>query len=300
MNEPLRVGLVGAGPWAQVFTAPMLAADERVEFTGIWARRGDAAQALALAHGTVAVDSPDELFDACEAVAFALPPDVQAQYAGTAVQAGKHILIDKPTGLDVAAAQRFADVVGSAGVVSQIVLTNRYLPTMRQLYADAGGFDAYGGHAIFLGGGAIPGHFFGTPWRLEHGGLLDLGAHVFDALHACLGPIARLTARGHAHRLITVVCEHESGNVSQATMSGTCAVDPSGLGVELYGPSGMLAAAMTDLTAEQMAAEFVAAQGNIVSEFVDAIRSGTGHRLDAAHGAYLQRLIDEAAVSLDQ
>ena len=49
-----RVGLVGAGPWATMFHAPMLAGASRLELTVVWARRPEAAAALGCEVGAIA------------------------------------------------------------------------------------------------------------------------------------------------------------------------------------------------------------------------------------------------------
>jgi predicted dehydrogenase len=94
MSEPLRIGLVGAGPWARLFTGPMLADSPDAEFVGVWARRPEAAAEVATAHGVTAFDDIDALFDACDALTFSLPPDVQAEFASRAARACKAVLID--------------------------------------------------------------------------------------------------------------------------------------------------------------------------------------------------------------
>ena len=50
VEVPLRVGLVGAGPWASMVHAPMLARNPKTELVGVWARRETAAQSLAAQH----------------------------------------------------------------------------------------------------------------------------------------------------------------------------------------------------------------------------------------------------------
>src|SRR3954447_21422403 len=77
----VRVGLVGAGPWAGMFHAPMLSADAGTTLEAVWSRRPEAARALAAEHGATAAASYEELLDRCEAVAFAVPPDIQAGMA---------------------------------------------------------------------------------------------------------------------------------------------------------------------------------------------------------------------------
>src|SRR4051794_30351396 len=77
MSEPVAVGLIGAGPWASMVHAPVLANSPHTRLAGVWARRPEAAAELAAKNKTVAFDSVDALLDACEAVACAVPPDVQ-------------------------------------------------------------------------------------------------------------------------------------------------------------------------------------------------------------------------------
>jgi len=297
MSEPLRVGLVGAGPWAHLFTGPMITASDHLDLVGVWARRPDAATELATKLGTSAVADIDALIDDVDALAFALPPDVQADLAGRAARAGKAVLLDKPIGLHEAQAAALVDTIERAGVVSQVILTNRYLPSMREYLAQLEGFDAYGARASFFGNGCLPGTYFATPWRLEQGGLLDLGPHVIDSLQASLGPIVDIEARGHPFEMVFLTCTHRDGRTSQATLSATTDV-AGGLLIEVYGAAGRLGFDAGAMSPEQNAAEFTAAQGNITAEFADHVRSGTPHPLDAAHALALQRLIDRAAAQL--
>ncbi len=297
MPERVRIGLVGAGPWAHLFTAPMLAAAPGVTFAGVWARRAEAAAALAATHGSAAFDDITALLDACDAVAFSVPPSVQAQLALVAAKAGKALLLDKPLGSTVDEADELVSVVASADVVSQMILTNRYTAEMRSFLAAAATFDAYGGRASFFGDGCVAGTTFGTPWRVADGGLLDLGPHVLDALDAALGPIRSIEARGDALRLILLTCGHESGHVSQAAISATTNQAGS-LTIELHGPSGRLAFDLSGHSVAEMVASLAAAQCTIMDEFVGCVQAGVPHALDVRRGLMLQRLIDTAARQL--
>ncbi len=179
MDEPVRVGLVGAGPWAGLFTAPLLAAGPACTLTAVWARRGELAQQLATRHGAVAVAAVEDLFERCDAIAFAVPPDVQADLAGRAAAAGLPVLLDKPTGLDVAQAERLADEIAASGVASQVILTNRYRPTMRA-FLDAAQEGTRDRRA-----GDVPRRRRGRRWLLRH----------------AVAPRPRWTARSRATRL---------------------------------------------------------------------------------------------------
>ena len=122
---PWRVGVVGAGPWASMVHAPVLAAGPETTLARLWARRPEAAAELAGRHGAPAFDRYEDLLDACDAVAFAVPPGVQAAMAVQAAAAGKALLLEKPIADDLAGAERLADAVGTAGVPSLVVLSYR-------------------------------------------------------------------------------------------------------------------------------------------------------------------------------
>ncbi|HET6794379.1 MAG TPA: Gfo/Idh/MocA family oxidoreductase, partial [Acidimicrobiales bacterium] len=195
-EAPLRIGLVGAGPWAGMFHAPMLARSPDVELVGVWGRREEAARAIAERRHTQAYSDLDALIGDVEALAFAVPPDVQGDLGAKGAAAGRHLLLEKPLGLDLETARRLADAVGRAGVRSQMVLTRRYLPRTVEFLARSAGFAAYGGRAVAISGAVVEGGPFATPWRLAHGALLDVGPHVVDLLDAALGPITDITAAG--------------------------------------------------------------------------------------------------------
>jgi predicted dehydrogenase len=293
----VAVGLVGAGPWAQMLHAPMLAGGPETMLAGVWARRAEAAEALAAAYGSRAVGSLEELWDRCQAVAFAVPPDVQAELATAAARAGKHLLLDKPVALTVAAAESLARVVAEAGVVSQLVLTNRYGRRGRAFLAAAEGFEVVGARCASLSGALLDGHPFATPWRRRHGALLDVGPHLFDLLEAAIGPIEELSGRGDPLRWTSLTCRHAGGQVSELSMSIALPLPESVFECVLYGPAGSLAyhRAPDQRSAE---AELAEAAATLRAEFARAVTSGTSPALDVNRGLRLQRLIDAATRSL--
>jgi predicted dehydrogenase len=292
----VAVGLVGAGPWAGMLHAPMLAGGPETTLAGVWARRPEAAAALAAAHGAEAVGSLEELWDRCEAVAFAVPPDVQAELAVRAARAGKHLLLDKPVALTVGAAEDLARTVADAGVVSQLVLTNRYGRRGRAFLAEAEGFEVIGARCASLSGALLPGHPFSTPWRHRHGALLDVGPHLFDLLEAAIGPIEELSGRGDPLRWTSLTCRHAGGQVSELSMSIALPLPETVFECVLYGPAGALAFHRADRRAAE--AELAEAAATLRSEFAAAVRSGTSPALDVNRGLRLQRLIDVATRSL--
>jgi predicted dehydrogenase len=293
----VAVGLVGAGPWAAMLHAPMLAGGPETTLAGVWARRPEAARALAAAHGSRAVGSLEELWDACEAVAFAVPPDVQAELAAVAARAGRHLLLDKPVALTVAAAEELAAVVGETGVVSQMVLTNRYTPTGRAFLAAAEGFEVVGARCASLSGALLGESPFATPWRRRHGALLDVGPHLFDLVEAAIGPVEELSGRGDPLRWVSLTCRHAGGEVSEISMSLTLPLAETVFECALYGPSGALTF-RRPLDPPSAMADLQTAAATLRREFAEAVTSGNASALDVNRGLRLQRLIDAAARSL--
>ena len=289
-TEPVRVGLVGAGPWATMVHAPVLAAGPETALAGVWARRPEAAGDLAGRHGARAFDRLDDLFEACDAVAFCVPPAVQADLAIRGAAAGKPMLLEKPIARELDAARRLADAVGEAGVPTQLVLSYRYSPAIRAFLAEAADFPAFGGRARFLSG-ALLGGPFATPWRLSDGALLDLGPHVLDLLDAALGRVTAVRAHGDPRRWTGVLLEHEGGAVSEASMCATTAVNPQLVDVELYGESGILS---IDCVSAIGPEAFRVLRG----ELAEMVRTGRPHPLDVHHGVHLQELLDAAARDL--
>ncbi|EJB08141.1 putative dehydrogenase [Rhizobium leguminosarum] len=288
---PIKVGLVGAGPWADIFHAPMMAAGPETQLTAIWARNPAAAEKLAAKHGAKAVASFYQLLDSCEALVFAVPPDVQAEYVPAAAAAGKALLLEKPLGLSLEQANRLADVVNEAGVVNQVMLTNRYSERVRTFLADVQSKRPIGAIATYINGAILPGGLFATPWRREKGSLLDLGPHVIDIFDAALGPVVEVQGAGDPRSWFGLTLRHQNGAVSQAPLSLATPVEGEVTGVRVFTDQG------------EVTMDFVGAFGDpkapatIRAEFSAAIRSGKPHDINVNRALYLQTLLDKAARS---
>jgi len=288
-HAPVEVGLVGAGPWARAVHARVLAAGPETRLTSVWARRPEAARETAAPYGAGVAATFEELLDCCEAIAFAVPPAVQAELAPRAAKAGKALLLEKPIALDLPSARRLVDAVDTAGVVSQLVLTNRYHPVTRRFLKDVQGLDTAGARSCCLSGAFLGGDF-ATPWRLEHGALLDLGPHLLDLLDAALGPIVRVRGAGDVRRWIELTCEHESGAVSQASLSGAVELDRGILRIEVFGRH-------PELVFDSAALDFEELWPVLRREFATAVRTGRAGELDAHRGLYLHTLMAQALES---
>ena len=290
----VRVGLVGAGPWAAMFHAPMLAAGPRTTLTGVWARRTEAAEELAAQHGTTAAVTFEGLLERCDAVAFCVPPDVQAELGTTAARAGRHLLLEKPLSFDLDDAERLAEAVGESGVASVVVLRNRFTAEGRRFLDGVRGSAPRGAQARFVTNAALEGSPFATPWRVERGALFDLGPHALDMVDAALGTVVDLRASGDPLRLVTISTEHEGGALGQVALSITAPDVDSTFRVQAWTEDGPVQfdGSVADDDADVME--------SITDKLADAVETGEDHELDVRRGLHVQRLIARVEECLAQ
>ncbi|TCP56879.1 putative dehydrogenase [Tamaricihabitans halophyticus] len=295
MDEQLRVGLVGAGPWARSVHAPGLADHPGTRLTTVWARRASAAQEVAGSTGaTVAADWP-ALLDEVDAVAFAVPPDVQAKLAAQAAAAGKHLILEKPLALDLPAAERLAGAVAEAGVVGMLMLSRRFAPETVAWLAELRRLGEWsGGDAKWLAGSLLAGDYSGSPWRHEGGALVDIGPHVLDLLDAALGEITGVPAASRtADDLWHLTLDHAGGARSSCTLSMRLPLRPSVLEFAVYGRHGYRALSGRPSSNQECFTAFL-------DDFVAMVASGTtAHPCDIRRGLHLQRVLETARQRAD-
>lgn len=292
-GDALRIGLVGAGPWARRVHAPGIAGHGRTRLVAVWARRAEAAAEVARVGGATPVADFDDLLDQVDAVAFAVPPAVQGPLAVKAAARGKHLILEKPVAVDVAAAGLLADAVERAGVASLVMLTFRYAQGTRAWLDAVHRFDDWeGGLARWFSGTLIDAKYERSRWRHDGGALADIGPHVFDLLDAALGPIksvehARLTGPGLWH----VMLGHDGGRLSAATLSMHTPVQPAVTDFAVHGPHGFLPYDAGGDPTERYAV--------LLDDFVALVESGTAeHPLDVRRGLHVQRVLGQVTAQL--
>jgi predicted dehydrogenase len=290
-RDPIRVGLVGAGPWAKLFHAPMFTANPTTTLAGVWSRRPVASEQIASTHQTTAFHSIEDMLIHVDALSFAVPPNVQADVAMIGAQAGKALLLEKPIALDLGHAKELASVIADTGVPTQLVLTWRYVQRVRSFLDAVHQSEPLGGRGHFLTGGLLGG-MFATPWRLDRGPLWDLGPHVIDLLDAALGPIDEVTARGDLHRWVDLHLVHASGIVSQASITAYSQLDPARAGAAIYHSGGVHEVDAAGISTE--------AAPNVASEFAETVWNHHSHALDVQRGLYVQEILTSAALGLDE
>ncbi|MEL7129526.1 MAG: Gfo/Idh/MocA family oxidoreductase [Pseudomonadota bacterium] len=119
MVHPLRVGLVGSGVFGS-YHAGKIAAASAVQFIGIFDPDSARCAALASKHGVLVYQSIETLFAACDAVIIATPAASHSALVAQALDAGCHVLVEKPLALKAREAFDLADRADRLGLVLQV------------------------------------------------------------------------------------------------------------------------------------------------------------------------------------
>ena len=282
-----RFGVVGTGHWADVCHAAGIAAHPGAELVAAWGRDEDKTRALAGRYGIDAETDLDVLLEKVDAVAFAVPPDVQAELAVQAARAGCHLLLEKPLALTAEAAERVVDEAESAGVATVVFFTQRFREPVDTWLRSVSDSDWDGGSGWFLTGSLAPDSPFSTPWRHEYGGLWDLGPHLLSLLIPALGPVEEAAALHGRGDLTQVVLRHQEGRTSKITVSGTAPQAAERLQVELWGADGFSAAPLTLV-------DIQSSYSRALSALLASIETGIPQECSARFGAEVVRVLEAA------
>lgn len=294
----MRFGLVGTGHWAKITHAPALATTPGAEFVAVWGRDPAAAAALAAAHGGRGYADFDAFLAEVDAVAFAVPPHVQAPLALRAAQMGKHLLLEKPVALSADDADKLVAAVEEARVASVVFFTWRFNTEIRAWLTDEqarGGWAGEGwsgGAAIWLGTSLQGDNPFNTPWRREKGALWDLGPHLVGMLWACLGPVTEVTAVAGKADVVHLVLRHSSGVTSTVTTTQSAPEAAAGVTVFVWGEAGrsLIPAELVDS---------VAALRTAAGELIAGAAAGrVAHPCDVRFGRDITKVLAEAEARL--
>ena len=198
-GDKVRVAIVGAGAVSDYHHVPGLRLDPRAELVAAC----DADPALLerrkaewgidrVTTDPLAIVGADDI----DAVIIATPNFLHEEVAVAAARSGKHVMCEKPLGLNAAQVRAMYEAARDAGVVHMTAFTYRFAPSMRYLR-----------HLVHSGALGTPRHFRSqrfldwpeTSWgwrqykdKAGAGDLFDMTIHRIDFALDLLGPIKRV------------------------------------------------------------------------------------------------------------
>src|SRR3954453_596030 len=119
----MRIGLVGTGYWTQLVHGAGALTSADWELVAVYGRSPDKAAAMGHTLSCAATTDFDALLADVDALVFAVPPHIQAPLALRASRAGKHLLLEKPLALEVAAARDLVGAIEETGVANLVFFT---------------------------------------------------------------------------------------------------------------------------------------------------------------------------------
>lgn len=136
MSTPIRIGILGAAGIApRALIEPAHERDD-VELAAVAARDRSRGEEFAKTHGIKQVmDSYDDIVDspALDAIYIPLPASHHAHWSIRALQAGKHVLVEKPFAANASEARQVAEVAANSDKVLMEAFHNRYHAVMARL-----------------------------------------------------------------------------------------------------------------------------------------------------------------------
>ena len=263
-SDNLRIGVVGVGFGASVHIPAFQS--EGVDVVAVCSRRQERAEEAAEKFGisNVFTDYEEMLrLDSLDAVSIVTPPALHLPMSLAAIQAGKHLICEKPFALNAAEAQTIYEAARDSKVTAVIAHEFRHSSGRawtRELIADG-----YIGNLRLC----LMRLVFGTPPRnklppfvpdrdlAQRGGgfLFALGSHYIDCLRSWFGEVESVSGdlrtliperRGDsgivmadADDTFSMTLNFVSGGFAQMTCSRAASFG-SGSAIEIYGDEGSL------------------------------------------------------------
>ena len=230
-KRALGVAVAGTG-FGEKIHIPGFQAHPNTQVVAVYHRDINKAKAIAQSHHIP--QSCDRLEDILalpdvEAVSISTPPFLHYEMAKLALQAGKHLLLEKPTTLSATEARELYQLAVANNVVAMMDFEFRFVPAW-QLFAEYLAEDYVGQKRLIKIDWLVSSRADASrPWNWyaqkdKGGGALGaVGSHAFDYISWLFGPVRRLCGQ-----LSTAIPERpdpaEDGKLKPVDADDTCLV----------------------------------------------------------------------------
>ena len=274
MSHRVRVGVVSTSNWADRAHLPALKSHPRADIAAICGRNRVRAEEMANKYDVPRVFTDyREMIERgnLDALIVAVPDDLHYSVTMDALDAGLHVVCEKPLALNVEQARAMYEKAQAARVKHMVFFTWRWMPHFQYLkeLVDAGHVGVpLVFHGEFLMGYGWDGEY---RWRFDrrraNGVLGDLGSHMIDFARWYMGDISRVSSHlatfaspantaaalcEPANDSVLLMLEFENGSQGMIHVSVTAHVGErrADRQIRLYGRSGTLESHFGDSGAE--------------------------------------------------
>jgi predicted dehydrogenase len=193
---PIRVGLIGVG-WGSVVQTPAFRMVPPFEVAALCSRRPERVAAAGEKLGIADVSTDWEAFvrrDDLDVISICTPVDLHHQQAMVAIAAGKHVIVEKPVGVDSVQTGEMAAAADAAGVAHAVCFEGRWEPARLKIWEMVRAGHLGLPYLAMTRSGADywhPTRGLQSEWmyrRAEGGGyLMGMGSHDIDYICALFG-----------------------------------------------------------------------------------------------------------------
>jgi predicted dehydrogenase len=302
VTDRLRMGVLGTGAIVRDFHLPALLNNPRVEVVALGNQRSASLDQLAQAHGINATYTDFGRLAAdpgIDAVVNALPNYLHAPVSIEMLQAGKHVLCEKPMAMNVAEAQ--AMLAAATAARRKLVIAHPWRASQEYAWLRAvvqggtiGSVIKVRAHAVLAGGGPPSTSWFVQPELAGGGAMTDVGIHSIDTISFVFDDRVRpvtVFARIGTHfqpikveDTATVFIEYDNGMVAEIEAGWHHAYASSPLGaMELFGAKGY---------ARTFPNESHSSIGGVPGEYLPPNPTSASHIGPAMYAAQIDRFLD--------
>ncbi|HZX03990.1 Gfo/Idh/MocA family oxidoreductase [Kribbella sp.] len=200
----MRFALIGAGAIGTVHARLIDALGDEVALVAVVDQNLERGGKLAEQYGARVYATSAEVYAAEEldAVGICLPSALHADVAIEALRAGKHVIVEKPVDITLAAADRLIAAQRATGLTVSVISQRRFQPPVAQIRAAIDG-GALGRVTSGIAESAFfrpQSYYDGDDWRgtlaVDGGGaLMNQGIHALDLLVWMLGRPVQVSAQ---------------------------------------------------------------------------------------------------------
>ena len=326
MTRKLGIAVIGLGPASLPHSKSLLDLADRVDVRWAVSRSADRAQAYARQFPFPTTSDLDAVLadPSVEAIIVLTPPSSHLDVSARCLEAGKHVLVEKPLELTSARGQQLVETARRTSRVFGVVLQHRFRPASLRLKAALDADEL----------GSIEAAFLSVPWwrpqsyydepgrgtlaRDGGGVLLTQAIHSLNLFRSLVGVSKVVAAQARTtglHRMETedyVSALLETGSGAPATLVATTAAYPGyPERIEITGTKGFasLIGGRLRLAFLEGREEIVEAEGStgsganimdfphdahraVIGDFLDAVEQGRDPVVTGEEALASQRLVD--------
>ena len=203
-SKRMGLGIVGAGLAASPHAQSLVELSDQIDVRGVFTRSSESRAALCAEYGFAEARTLETLLDdsAVDALLVLTPPDARQDIVERAVNAGKHLLVEKPVERSLQAARSIVDLCASGQITLGVMFQHRFRPASLALKGliEDGKLGRLRSASLSVPWWRDQAYYDEGGWKgtqaLDGGGaFMNQGIHTIDLLQWLMGPVRQVSAR---------------------------------------------------------------------------------------------------------